>query len=729
LNGDGLESLGEHPGSIPPSDDSTQGSGHSELNSTSHSDALMQQEENEGDKGQRSGTVTEAETPGNGDVETELVASTSSDIVFTVGNSTSSDGSSNKKLSRSESNPILSEGMTLGEDDVIHLSLLPAAHYPSKTASSENIVEDRDTFVEKDGLQKRQRSVPSIFSKTIIGRSSSVIRRIRTVHRKPVRKMTTLDTGVEISKSIPTQEWDPTCLLEELYSDHKPGLMQTNPSGESARYFGYMEKLPVNQSKPTMMKGWKRRYFRAMEGNIFYYEDRTSEKALGFTRLSNSRIVCNEKKHQIQVVEKTNGKFLVMKASDMAELNAWHRALQLEAAHPTMSSSSSLSPQPQSDNPILIIDIGACSVRAGFAGDNAYPQMYFPAVCSIDASTNDPIDCGLNALLPQNRYGAHLIHPRKQSLRMDRHDSSVKTMAVQVIIESVLMQLNVQPQNCQLLLVLPPTVPDQERNKLAELLLETFAFSGLYFQEQAILALYSYNTTSGIVVDIGDHVDVIPVIDGYTIEAGITRLPFGGNAITENFSKLITSKGLRYFSETEMYINRFIKENLCFVSQDYADDCAKCDAAPSVYTRAVDVDRFQLPDHRKVVALDNALFRAPEGLFNPGIWGKDILGVHEFVWKAIQACPIDQRKELSRKIFLSGASSLIPGLQERLQREVTSLAPQGTNVEVHASETRHHAAFLGASVLASLSSFQTMLVTQEEWNTLGLDALKKWSVI
>lgn len=686
----------------------------------------MEQEENEGDKGQRSGTVTEAETSGNGDVETELVESTSSDIVFTVGNSTSSDGSSNKKLSRSESNPILSEGMTLGEDGVIHLSLLSAAHYPSKTASSENIVEDR---VEKDGLQKRQRSVPSIFSKTIIGRSSSVIRRIRTIHRKPVRKMTTLDTGVEISKSIPTQEWDPTCLLEELYSDHKPGLMQTNPSGESARYFGYMEKLPVNQSKPTMMKGWKRRYFRAMEGNIFYYEDRTSEKALGFTRLSNSRIVCNEKKYQIQVVEKTNGRFLVMKASDMAELNAWHRALQLEAAHPTMSSSSSLSPQPQSDNPILIIDIGACSVRAGFAGDNAYPQLYFPAVCSIDASTNDPVDCGLNALLPQNRYGAHLIHPRKQSLRMDRHDSSVKTVAVQVIIESVLMQLNVQPQNCQLLLVLPPIVPDQERNKLAELLLETFAFSGLYFQEQAILALYSYNTTSGIVVDIGDHVDVIPVIDGYTIEAGITRLPFGGNAITENFSKLITSKGLRYFSETEMYINRFIKESLCFVSQDYADDCAKCDAAPSVYTRAVDVDRFQLPDHRKVVALDNALFRAPEGLFDPSIWGKDILGVHEFVWKAIQACPIDQRKELSRKIFLSGASSLIPGLQERLQREVTSLAPQGTNVEVHASETRHHAAFLGASVLASLSSFQTMLVTQEEWNTLGLDALKKWSAI
>ena len=734
LNGDGPESLGEHPGNRPPLADSPVsplGSGCSELNPTSHSDPLRQQEENGGDKGQRLGAATEAETPGNGEVESELVDSTSSDIVFSVEKSTSSDGSSNKKLSRSESNPILSEVTKLDEGGAIHLSLLPSAHYPSKAASNENIVEDGGAFIKKDGLQRRQRSVPSIFSKTIIGigRSRSVIRRIGSAQKKPKRKMTVLDTGVEIPKSIPTQEWDPTCLLEELYSDHKPSIMQSSLSGESARYFGYMEKLPVNQSKPTMIKGWKRRYFRAMEGNIFYYEDRTSEKALGFTRLSNSRIICNEKKQQIHVVEKNNGKSLVMKAPDGAELNAWHRALQLEAAHPTMSSLSSHSPGPQSDNPVLIIDIGACSVRAGFAGDNAYPQLFFPAVCSIDASTNDPVDCGLDALLPQNRYGAHLIHPRKQSLRMDRHDSSVRTVAVQAIIESVLIPLNVQPQNCQLLLVLPPTVPEQERNKLAELLLETFAFSGIYLQEQAILALYSYNTTSGIVVDIGDHVDIIPVIDGYSIEAGITRLPFGGNAITENFSKLITLKGLRYFSETEMYINRFVKESLCFVSQDYADDCTKCNAAPSVYARAVDVDRFQLPDHRKVVALDSALFRAPEGLFDPSLWGKDVPGIHKFVWKAVQACPIDQRKELSRKIFLSGASSLIPGLQERLQREVSSLAPQGSNIEVHASETRHHAAFLGASVLASLGSFQSMLVTQEEWSALGLDALKKWSVL
>ena len=628
---------------------------------------------------------------------------------------------------RSESNPIVSGVAMVHDDSVLHLNLTPLSPTAPKAASTENIVDDHDFFPDMNSLKKRQRSVPSIFKRA--SRSGSVIRQLS--QRMKTKWRTTnyeRDSSiVEIPKNIPTQEWDPTCLLEELYSDHKPGAAQCNPSGESARYFGYMEKLPINQSKSTVMKGWKRRYFRAMEGNIFYYEERTSEKPLGCTRLSNSKIICNTKKCQIQVTEK-NGRFLMIKAPDVAELNAWHRALQLEAAHPTMVSSPDFSPHSQRDNPVVIIDIGACSVRAGFAGENAYPQLFFPAVCSIDASTNDPIDCGLNAFLPQNRYGARLIYPRKQSLRMDQHDSSVKITAVHAIIESVLLQLNVQPRDCHLLLVLPSTVPAQERIKLIELLLETFAFSSIYLQEQAILALYSYNTTSGVVVDMGDHIDIIPVIDGYIVEAGITRLPFGGNAITENISKLITTKGVRYFSETEMYINRFIKEDLCFVSQNYAEDCAKCDASPAEYTRAVDVDRFQLPDHRKVVALDSALFQAPEGLFSPILWGKDVPGVQEAVWKALQACPIDQRKELSRKIFLSGGTSLLPGLQERLKQELILLSPQGTNVEVHASETRQHAAYRGASVLSSLSSFQSMLLTQEEWSTLGIDALKKWSI-
>ena len=35
---------------------------------------------------------------------------------------------------------------------------------------------------------------------------------------------------------------------------------------------GYMEKLPMNKKKATLLKTWKRRYFKAMDGALYYYE-------------------------------------------------------------------------------------------------------------------------------------------------------------------------------------------------------------------------------------------------------------------------------------------------------------------------------------------------------------------------------------------------------------------------------------------------------------------------
>lgn len=33
-----------------------------------------------------------------------------------------------------------------------------------------------------------------------------------------------------------------------------------------------MEKLPMNKKKATLLKTWKRRFFRATDGWLYYYE-------------------------------------------------------------------------------------------------------------------------------------------------------------------------------------------------------------------------------------------------------------------------------------------------------------------------------------------------------------------------------------------------------------------------------------------------------------------------
>ena len=355
-----------------------------------------------------------------------------------------------------------------------------------------------------------------------------------------------VDTGTEtISVTIPSpvrgQDWDPTCLLEELYSDYRP--LARSSTLDNARQSGYLEKLPVAQTKKTLLKGYKRRYFRAIEGNLYYYEDRLSERALGFLKLEDCKLVLVPEKLNLCLTQ-SNGTSLVMRAHDHVELTDWHRALQLESLHPTTVTTCSA----MEDNPVIIMDIGACSVRVGLAGEDAYPELFFPSVCSFDTATGECNDTGLGALLPENRVGAKLVYPRRGLLQMSRKSTSAN-QAIVDIVDTVLNHYDLQSYQCGLLMTIPPTVPEQERQELAEALLGTvFQFDSLLFQEQALLALYSYNTTTGVVVDIGDHIDIVPVVDGYTIEGGIQRLPFGGNAITEYLTKLLTAKGIRYFS-------------------------------------------------------------------------------------------------------------------------------------------------------------------------------------
>lgn len=612
------------------------------------------------------------------------------------------------------------------ENDALHMSLMPSQYW-QETAEGQSTEGDHvtsDGGDSKSKKMKRKGTMPSMIRSSIktVKRSFTAKKRGQTINLDDESMK-----NVSVLKPLTTQEWDPTCLLEELYSDYKQGVVTTiNPSGEAARHYGYLDKLPTNRTKANVMAKWRRRYFRAQEGNIYYYQDRTATRALGFIHLTSSRVVPIPEKMQIQIIPK-DGKSIMLKAPTMDEFQTWHRALLLEAAHPTLVAPSS--PKPAIENPTVIIDVGACSVRAGLVREDPYPEIFFPAVCSFDAETFELIECGHAALLPDNRIKAQQVYPRRVSLRMDRQnkDINLPLKAMDAIISQIVMQLDIDPQLSQLLMTLPPTTPEKERDDLIDLLLSTFGFAGICLQDQTQLALYSYNTTTGIIVDIGNHITVVPYIDGYAIEAGITWLPYGGNAITESLKKLVTQKGLRYFSETEMFVNRFIKESLCYVSQNYEQDSLNCEENPKDYLRVAEVDRFQLPDHRKMVTLDSALFKAPEGLFTPHVWGKDVLGLHEIVWKAIQACPIDQRREVSKKIFLSGGSSAIPGLKERLQKELQSLAPTGVAIDVQSNNTCHHAAYCGASVLASLGTFHNCLVTFEDWSTAGAEALKKWT--
>ena len=73
---------------------------------------------------------------------------------------------------------------------------------------------------------------------------------------------------------------------------------------------------------------------------------------------------------------------------------------------------------------------------------------------------------------------------------------------------------------------------------------------------------------------------------------------------------------------------------------------------------------------------------------------------------SITRCDVDIRRDMYANIVLSGDSTKFPGFAERMQKEITALAPPTSLIKVIAIPDRKYSVWIGGSVLASLSTFQ-----------------------
>ena len=82
-------------------------------------------------------------------------------------------------------------------------------------------------------------------------------------------------------------------------------------------------------------------------------------------------------------------------------------------------------------------------------------------------------------------------------------------------------------------------------------------------------------------------------------------------------------------------------------------------------------------------------------------------------------CDVDIRKELYANVVLSGGNTMFPGLADRVQKEVAALAPATMKIKVIAPPERKYSVWIGGSILASLSTFQQMWISKQEYDESG----------
>ena len=241
---------------------------------------------------------------------------------------------------------------------------------------------------------------------------------------------------------------------------------------------------------------------------------------------------------------------------------------------------------------------------------------------------------------------------------------------------------------------------------------ESFNVPKLYISIQAVLSLYASGRTTGLVVDSGDGVThTVPIYEGYALPHAVKRIDLAGRDLTDWMMKLLTERGeFRPSTSAEREITRDIKEKLAYVAEDF-------DAEMKKDVKTLEKP-YQLPDGN-TITIGNERFRCPEALFNPKMIGVESDGIHEASFQTIQDCDIDIRTDLYENVVISGGTTMFEGLSDRLQTEIQTKAPSTVTVEVEASEERKYSVWVGGSILSSLSTFQNMWITREEYDESG----------
>lgn len=353
---------------------------------------------------------------------------------------------------------------------------------------------------------------------------------------------------------------------------------------------------------------------------------------------------------------------------------------------------------------IIVIDNGSAYCRVGFSGDDS-PTAIFPTLIGkpklVDDSTKE-FYVGDEART--NRRKLSLVFPVKRGIITHWKEME------KIWHHAFYNKLKIDPKEHPVVLTEVPLNAKANTRRIVKILFEKFNIASIYLTCHSVAALFCSGRATGVVLDSGaGATHSVSIYEGYAIPHATMRIEVDGNDLTEYLTKLLMERDVSLAMNMELVQD--IKENMCYVAQDYEVELTK--DQDSTKER-----RYKLPDESNLI-LEKERFMCPEALFQPALLGMEGNGVHQALSECILKSDIDIRDDLYANIVLSGGSMLFAGMKERIHRELSTLAPTGTVIKTSDNSSVEHPAWCGLSIVSNLHWYMVMLRTREEYDEQG----------
>ena len=153
------------------------------------------------------------------------------------------------------------------------------------------------------------------------------------------------------------------------------------------------------------------------------------------------------------------------------------------------------------------------------------------------------------------------------------------------------------------------------------------------------------------------------------------------------------------------------KESFCFLRHDNEDEIEK--------KKEEETKEWELPDKKKII-INKERFQATEVIFDPKQFGYDYPNFQELFKKTVKSIDSDLREIMLANIIFNGGTTLIKGFKSRVTQEIEQAGQDYEfKKKVHTYPEAQFMAWLGGSILTSLTNFENLWITKAEYKEEG----------